>query len=231
MWRVAVLVAGARSRCRVAQDTAAKWPGLRLVAPVDGVCSRRHRHRNVGKAAPLQSGLARACWWTAHERQFENARVARIQKRGDSLRNGAIIGAVVGVAMGIITAGISDCPGDHPGGGCPGSRAALFLVSTGVYSAIGTGIDALIPGRTTLYEAPKAPPAADRGGSAPPAFRRPRGGEPTRSLVEMIAPPISARRSWPPGEPTAGSPHISSSSCPPHSGMPPFRERRGARCA
>ena len=106
------------------------------------------------------------------ERRFETARVARIQKRGDSLRNGAIIGAVVGVAMGIITAGISDCPGDRPGGGCPGSRAALFLVSTGVYSAIGTGIDALIPGRTTLYEASKAPSAADRGGSAPLAFRR-----------------------------------------------------------
>ena len=91
------------------------------------------------------------------ERRFETARVARIQKRGDSLRNGAIIGAVVGVAMGIITAGISDCPGDHPGGGCPGSRAALFLVSTGVYSAIGTGIDALIPGRTTLYRGAESP--------------------------------------------------------------------------
>ena len=106
------------------------------------------------------------------ERQFETARVARIQKRGDSLRNGAIIGAVVGVALGILTAGIADCPGERTGDGCAGSRAALLLVSTGFYSAVGTGIDALIPGRTTLYEAPKAPSAADRGGSAPVAFRR-----------------------------------------------------------
>ena len=105
------------------------------------------------------------------ERRFETSRVARIQKRGDSLRNGAIIGAVVGVALGILTAGIADCPGDRTSDGCPGSRAALLLVSTGFYSAVGTGIDALIPGRTTLYEAPKAPPAADRGGSTPPAFR------------------------------------------------------------
>ena len=41
------------------------------------------------------------------------------------------------------------------------ARAAAFLISTGTYAAIGTGIDALIPGRTTLYEAP-APPAARR---------------------------------------------------------------------
>jgi hypothetical protein len=106
------------------------------------------------------------------ERRFEAARVTRIQRRGDSLRNGAIIGAVVGAAMGILTAGIADCPGDSPDGGCPGSRVALFVVSTGTYSAIGTGIDALIPGRTTLYEAPKARPTADQGGSAPFAFSR-----------------------------------------------------------
>jgi hypothetical protein len=171
MWRVAIFIAALGPGVASAQDAAANWPGLvssglSTVYVLDNTgteTSGKFLRLNPDSIVLLVDGA---------ERRFETARVARIQKRGDSLRNGAIIGAVVGVAMGIITAGISDCPGDHPGGGCPGSRAALFLVSTGVYSAIGTGIDALIPGRTTLYEAPKAPPAADGGGSVAPAFRR-----------------------------------------------------------
>jgi hypothetical protein len=171
MWRVAVFIAALGPGVASAQDAAAHWPGLvssglSTVYVLDNTgteTSGKFLRLNPDSIVLLVDGA---------ERRFETARVARIQKRGDSLRNGAIIGAIVGVAMGIITAGISDCPGDHPGGGCPGSRAALFLVSTGVYSAIGTGIDALIPGRTTLYEAPKAPPAADGGGPAAPALRR-----------------------------------------------------------
>jgi hypothetical protein len=171
MWRVAVFIAALGPGVASAQDASANWPGLvssglSTVYVLDNTgteTSGKFLRLNPDSIVLLVDGA---------ERRFETARVARIQKRGDSLRNGAIIGAIVGVAMGIITAGISDCPGDHPGGGCPGSRAALFLVSTGVYSAIGTGIDALIPGRTTLYEAPKAPPAADGGGSAASAFRR-----------------------------------------------------------
>jgi len=171
MWRVAVFIAALGPGVASAQDASANWPGLvssglSTVYVLDNTgteTSGKFLRLNPDSIVLLVDGA---------ERRFETARVARIQKRGDSLRNGAIIGAIVGVAMGIITAGISDCPGDHPGGGCPGSRAALFLVSTGVYSAIGTGIDALIPGRTTLYEAPKAPPAADGGGFAAPVFRR-----------------------------------------------------------
>ncbi|MDP1570924.1 MAG: hypothetical protein Q8L86_13085 [Vicinamibacterales bacterium] len=96
------------------------------------------------------------------EHRLDAARVKRIQKRGDSLRNGALIGAVVGAAMGLIVAGISDCPGSDPGGSCPATRATAFLVSTGVYAAIGTGIDALVVGRTTLYQAPTTPPQSAR---------------------------------------------------------------------
>lgn len=90
------------------------------------------------------------------ERRFEAPRVRRIEKRGDSLRNGAVIGAIVGAAMGALTAGIADCPGSG-GGSCPGFRTTAFLFSTGIYSAIGTGIDAWVVGRTTLYEASAAP--------------------------------------------------------------------------
>ena len=169
-WRLAILIAALTPSGVCAQETSSSWPGLvssRLstvyVLDDTGVETSGKLLRLSPDSIVLLAGGA--------ERRFETARVARIQKRGDSLRNGAIIGAVVGVALGIISAGISDCPGDNPGGGCPGSRAALFLVSTGVYSAIGTGIDALIPGRTTLYEAPKAPPSTGRDGSRPPSQR------------------------------------------------------------
>ena len=154
-----------------AQDTTTVWPaqtssGLSTVYVRDdsgAETSGKLLHLNPDSIVILVDGA---------ERRFEAARVTRIQRRGDSLRNGAIIGAVVGVAFGILTAGISDCPGDRAGGPCPGSRVALFLVSTGFYTAVGTGIDALIPGRTTLYEASKPRPTADQGGSAPLAFSR-----------------------------------------------------------
>jgi len=168
IWRLAILIAAITPSAVCAQEAASNWPGLvssRLstvyVLDDAGVeTSGKLLRLNPDSVVLLADGA---------ERRFETARVARIQKRGDSLRNGAIIGAIVGGVLGIFSAGISDRPGDHPGGGCPGSRAALFVVSTGVYSAIGTGIDALIHGRTTLYEAPKVPPVG-RDGSAPAVF-------------------------------------------------------------
>jgi hypothetical protein len=88
------------------------------------------------------------------ERRFEQSRVRRIDKRGDRLRNGAIIGAGVGAVSGLLAALISDCPGKDPGGSCVGARAAGFALSVGVYSALGVGIDALAVGRTNVYESP-----------------------------------------------------------------------------
>jgi hypothetical protein len=87
------------------------------------------------------------------ERRFDASRVRRIDKRGDSLRNGAVIGSVVGMVMGLVSAGISDCSGDDPGGSCPGFRAAAFLGSVGVYAGMGTVLDAMKTGRTRLYDA------------------------------------------------------------------------------
>jgi len=101
------------------------------------------------------------------ERRFEAARVRRIEKRGDSLRNGALIGAVIGTAAGWFVTRLADCPGDNPGGPCPGARAAGFALSIGTYAAIGAGIDALVVGRTTWYEAP----AASRSARMPRPWR------------------------------------------------------------
>ena len=67
----------------------------------------------------------------------------RVSKRGDSLKNGAIIGAVFGGVAGALAASFDD-----------GSAKALgFLAATGFYALVGAGLDALIPGRTTIYEA------------------------------------------------------------------------------
>jgi hypothetical protein len=87
------------------------------------------------------------------EQRFDAARVRRIDRRGDSLKNGAWIGAALGVLFGSITAGISDCPGDDPGGGCTGFRIGAVASALGIYTAIGVGVDALIVGRTRVFEA------------------------------------------------------------------------------
>lgn len=90
------------------------------------------------------------------ERQFELARVRKIEKRGDSLKNGTIIGATVGLVLGALTGGMAECKqSDGSFGACGvGTWAAAALMSAGFYGAIGAGIDAAIPGRTTLYQKP-----------------------------------------------------------------------------
>jgi hypothetical protein len=157
---LAILIAALVPTAARAQETASSWPGLAPSGAVSTVyvlddagveTSGRLLRLNADALVILVDGA---------ERQFDAARVRRIQTRGDSLRNGALIGAIVGVALGFVVGGMADCPDGNRGGDCPGSRAALFLVSTGVYAAIGTGIDALIPGRTTWYEAPASPPPA-----------------------------------------------------------------------
>ena len=156
---VAVLVAVFVPTVVCAQDTVQGWPGLtptRLptvyVLDATGTeTSGRLLRLNPDSLVVVVGGV---------ERRFEAAGVTRIQTRGDSLRNGAIIGAVVGAALGLLVGGFSDCSGEGPSGSCPGGGAAILLVSTGVYAAIGAGIDALVVGRTTLYEAPRATSSA-----------------------------------------------------------------------
>ena len=87
------------------------------------------------------------------EQRFDKSRVVRIEKRGDSLKNGAWIGAALGALFGSLAAGISDCPGDDPAGGCAGTKVAGFAISMGLYTALGTGIDAMIVGRTRVFDA------------------------------------------------------------------------------
>ncbi len=96
------------------------------------------------------------------ERRFETARVARVSKRGDSLKNGAGIGMIVGIVSGIAYAVTVRCGNDS----CGGSVIGQAVLSTALYTAIGTAIDASVQGRTTLYKAPPRKPAIQSGGGA-----------------------------------------------------------------
>jgi len=89
------------------------------------------------------------------EQRFERQRVHRIDKRGDSLKNGALVGAVVGVVLSAISAAAADCPSTSDTS-CPGAKVALAIAGTAVYTGIGVGVDALFTGRTTMYEASTA---------------------------------------------------------------------------
>jgi hypothetical protein len=83
-------------------------------------------------------------------RTFAPADVAKIERRGDSLKNGALIGA----AIGLFTGFIGDCPraGSNDGSkGCPGARVGYVIGGSAIWAGIGAGIDALIPGRTRLW--------------------------------------------------------------------------------
>jgi hypothetical protein len=74
------------------------------------------------------------------------------QRRGDSLKNGAIIGAVTGGGLGTLGA-VALC--SH--GWCRGNGAevaAAIVFCTGVGAAAGVGIDALFKPTQTIYRAP-----------------------------------------------------------------------------
>ena len=101
------------------------------------------------------------------ERRFDLGQIARIQKR-DSLKNGTITGVIVGVAMGLLSGGLADCSYQRPGNDCVGFRVGMLALSTGVYTGLGAGIDALIPGRTTVYAAPSHPASRATAGSSSP---------------------------------------------------------------
>ncbi len=89
------------------------------------------------------------------ERRFDIRSVTRVDERGDSLKNGAIIGAVIGAVLGGLASAMSECVSNGHVTSCGvGARLAMGAISTGLYAAVGAGIDAAIPGRRRLYDAP-----------------------------------------------------------------------------
>lgn len=153
---VATLTAASTPTIVSAQDAIQNWPGFKTTG-LPTVYVRDDTGAEVSGRLLRLDADAIVLLVNDVEQRLEARQVTRIQKRGDSLRNGVQIGALVGSALGLLAAGMSDCPGSG-GGRCPGTRFAGFVLSTGVYAALGAGIDALVVGRTTLYEAPAAAP-------------------------------------------------------------------------
>lgn len=76
--------------------------------------------------------------------------VTAVWRRGDRLRNGALIGGVVGLAGGLL--GQSGCTG------CGRERAVGVLVGVPFWAGIGAWIDARHTGRTLVYRATEPQP-------------------------------------------------------------------------
>lgn len=72
------------------------------------------------------------------ELRFEAEQAIRLDRRGDSLKNGLLIGAAIGAVLGLV------------------SDAGPLLGAVG-FAGIGLGIDALNQGRITLYDASGGP--------------------------------------------------------------------------
>jgi hypothetical protein len=85
-------------------------------------------------------------------RSLRTRDVARVKvRRSDSLLNGALIGAGAAVASGLLL-----CRLTEPWENCRDDIGPMFRIGV-VGTGIGIGIDALIRGRKTIYEAPGAP--------------------------------------------------------------------------
>ena len=90
-------------------------------------------------------------------RDLPIASVLRVQTRGDSLWNGALIGAAVGaLTFALVAAEYGD------------EAVAGGLAGTALWASIGASVDALIPGRTTIYR--KSPGDSLRSAGLRPVF-------------------------------------------------------------
>jgi hypothetical protein len=88
--------------------------------------------------------------------QLPLGRILRIEARGDSVKNGAIIGAAVMAGLSLFA-----CQGLDSGGAQCVTAAAVNIAFGG---AIGAGIDAMNGGRSTLYSRPAPIKPATAGG-------------------------------------------------------------------
>ena len=92
-------------------------------------------------------------------RQLDAARVRQVQRYGDSLWNGTLIGVLIALpGMLIADPQYKPCTTD-PSGRCAENDAAYRVAAVGIFGAIGAGIDALMRSRHQLFLAPGQPSA------------------------------------------------------------------------
>jgi hypothetical protein len=83
-------------------------------------------------------------------RELSQSSIHRIrQRQPDPLWTGGAIGAAIGAGIGVASASFSEeCSHRSTAGGCVGPVLAI----TGLWAAVGIGVDALIQGRKVIYE-------------------------------------------------------------------------------
>lgn len=87
-------------------------------------------------------------------RRMDSDTVRQVQRYGDSLWNGLLIGmAVATPGMLIADPTYDPCPAD-PRAVCPNSQVGQRILAVGIMGGIGAAIDALIRGRHQIYVAP-----------------------------------------------------------------------------
>jgi hypothetical protein len=86
------------------------------------------------------------------EREFPRAEVESVSRRGDSVRNGMIIGMLVAGGLGLASVLTDDCSADFAAATCAGV--------VGLNAAMGAGVGALIDygvkGKTLVYRSKRA---------------------------------------------------------------------------
>jgi hypothetical protein len=154
--RIALLLltfvaAGSTASAQTSTETkptleAALRPGMTVL--ITGADGREEEARVV----TLSGGLISAS--TADQiRNLRAADVARVRVRhSDSVLNGALIGAGVAVASGLLL-----CRATEPWENCRDDVGPMLRIGA-IGAGIGIGIDALIRGRRTIYEAPNRAP-------------------------------------------------------------------------
>jgi hypothetical protein len=85
------------------------------------------------------------------EREWEAARVYWLERRGDSVEDGAWRGVITGVIVGTVLGAIMGAVYSGDGASPSGSAIGLGVVGAGFGLGIGVGMDALIQRRTLIY--------------------------------------------------------------------------------
>jgi hypothetical protein len=108
-----------------------------------------------GKVASIEPSALRLIV-DGYERDWGAAAVERLERRGDSLKNGALVGLTTGGIFGLLAIGAAFGAGGSSGlVPTNGQIAGVFGAFMGLGAGIGAGIDALVPGRTLLYLRPR----------------------------------------------------------------------------
>jgi len=131
-----------------AQTPATSFADLRLTSGTRVTVLERTGREITGRVTALSSDTL-SLVVDNKPQQMKEADVQRISRQRDSVTNGALWGLGVGGAL--AAAALTTCDPNCNGGAGRGGAVAFF-VAGGV--GFGILVDWLIPGRTTVYEAP-----------------------------------------------------------------------------